>query len=225
MITRKQFKLLKFIDKSMKAEGYPPSYEEMREAMDIKSKSGIHRLIKSLEERGFLRRMENKARAIEIIKIPGYQSTKTQPAPKPSVSASVQWPSDEAIGDTIIPLMGRIAAGSPIEAISTRESDIGIPQHLISGIGEHYALKVVGDSMVGAGILDDDTVIIRRQATASNGEIIVALIRGEEATLKRLRCRGTSIALEAANPDYETRMYRADEVAVQGRLVGLLRSY
>ena len=224
MLTKRQLDLLKYIDKRVKQDGYSPSFEEMKEAMSLKSKSGIHRLIKALEERGFLRRLENRARALEVIKVPSSQSGGAS-VNVPSAPSRIQWPAVESLGDTLVPLMGRIAAGSPIEAISTKEADIGVPPHLISGIGEHFALTVVGDSMVNAGIFDNDTVIIRRQQTADNGEIIVALVRGEEATLKRLRCRGSSIALEAANPDFETRMYRADEVAVQGRLVGLLRSY
>ena len=223
MLTKRQLDLLEFIDRRVSEDGYSPSFEEMKDAMKLRSKSGIHRLIKALEERGFLRRLENRARALEVVKLPGKRGrASVRPAPQ---RPELQWPTVEGLSDLIVPLMGRIAAGSPIEAISTKEAEIGVPPHLISGIGEHFALTVAGDSMVDAGILDSDTAIIRRQQTADNGEIIVALVRGEEATLKRLRCRGSSIALEAANPDYETRMYRADEVAVQGKLVGLMRSY
>ncbi len=224
MLTKRQLDLLKFIDQRVTEDGYSPSFEEMKDAMRLRSKSGIHRLIKALEERGFLRRLENRARALEVVKIPGKRG-RASVRPEPQLHPEPQWPTVEGLGDLIVPLMGRIAAGSPIEAISTKEAEIGVPPHLISGIGEHFALTVSGDSMVDAGILDSDTAIIRRQQTADNGEIIVALVRGEEATLKRLRCRGSSIALEAANPDYETRMFRADEVAVQGKLVGLMRSY
>ena len=224
MLTKRQLDLLEFIDQRVSEDGYSPSFEEMKEAMKLKSKSGIHRLIKALEERGFLRRLENRARALEVVKLPGRRGRASM-GPVTERRPKLQWPSVEGMGDLIVPLMGRIAAGSPIEAISTKEAEIGVPPHLISGIGEHFALTVSGDSMIEAGILDNDTAIIRRQQTADNGEIIVALVRGEEATLKRLRCRGSSIALESANPEFETRMYRADEVAVQGKLVGLMRSY
>ncbi len=224
MLTKRQLDLLKFIDEQVKLNGYSPSFEEMKEALNLKSKSGIHRLIKALEERGFLRRLENRARALEVLKVPGSRR-RSSSANVLHPSSRIHWPSGDTLGDTLLPLMGRIAAGSPIEAISTQEAEIGVPPHMISGIGDHFALTVVGDSMVDAGILDNDTVIIRRQHTADSGDIIVALIRNEEATLKRLRCRGSSIALEAANPNYETRMYRTDEVAVQGRLIGLLRTY
>ena len=224
MLTKRQLDLLEFIDQRVSEDGFSPSFEEMKDAMKLKSKSGIHRLIKALEERGFLRRLENRARALEVVKLPGKRG-RPQLGPAAQPRPELQWPSVEGLGDLIVPLMGRIAAGSPIEAISTKEAEIAVPPHLISGIGEHFALTVSGDSMIDAGILDSDTAIVRRQQTADNGEIIVALVRGEEATLKRLRCRGSSIALEAANPDFETRMYRADEVAVQGKLVGLMRSY
>ncbi len=225
MLTKRQLDLLKYIDNQTRTNGYAPSFDEMREAMKLKSKSGVHRLITALVERGYLQRLENRARALEVVRFPTGTVTAKAPANIPAISTPFDWPAAEAMGDTMVPLMGRIAAGSPIEAISTKESDIAVPPDLVSGIGEHFALKVVGDSMIEAGIFDNDTVVIRRQDTADNGEIIVALIRGEEATLKRLRCRGRSIALEAANPEYETRMYRADEITVQGRLVGLLRSY
>ncbi|MCY3878490.1 MAG: transcriptional repressor LexA [Rhodobacteraceae bacterium] len=224
MLTKRQLALLEIIDQKIQEYGYSPSYEEMKEEMNLKSKSGVHRLIQALEERGFLRRLENRARALEVLKRPDKMGgSETSTATR--MHTEPRWPVAEAVGDFIVPLMGRIAAGSPVEAISTREADIGVPPHLITGIGEHFALTVSGDSMIDAGILDQDTAIIRKQQTAENGEIIVALIRGEEATLKRLRCRGSSVALEAANPEFETRMYRADEVAVQGKLVGLLRSY
>lgn len=228
MLTKRQLQLLMYIDERVKEDGYSPSFEEMKNALDLKSKSGVHRLITSLVERGFLTRLKNRARALEVVKLPNEQARITTPPKPPHFSmgsSNIEWPKMEPIGETVVPMMGRIAAGSPIEAISSKMSDIGVPPDLISGIGDHFALTVVGDSMIGAGILDNDKVIIRRQPTADNGEIIVALVRGEEATLKRLRCHGSSVALEAANPEFETRVYRANEIAVQGRLVGLIRGY
>ena len=227
MLTKRQLELLKYIDVRIKEDGYSPSFDEMMIELELKSKSGVHRLIESLVERGFLRRLRNRARALEVVKLPNEEARVSLPHPaSPFAHAKPRgWQSDQPVGDTVLPLMGRIAAGTPIEAISTRESDVSVPPQLVNGIGEHFALEVDGDSMEGAGIHHEDIIIVRRQETADNGEIIVALIRGEEATLKRLRCNGPSIALEAANPKYETRVYKGDEISVQGRLVGLIRRY
>lgn len=234
MLTRKQQELLLFIHERMKETGIPPSFDEMKEALDLASKSGIHRLITALEERGFIRRLPNRARALEVIKLPESYSTSLQPrrgfapsviegslgkAPPPPVVA----PSNED-NSVSVPVMGRIAAGVPISAIQNNTHDISIPSEML-GNGEHYALEVRGDSMIEAGILDGDTVIIRNTNNASPGEIIVALVDDEEATLKRFRRKGASIALEAANPAYETRIFGPDRVKIQGKLVGLIRRY
>lgn len=227
MLTKRQLELLKYIDERIKEDGYSPSFDEMMVEMGLRSKSGVHRLVESLVERGFLQRLRNRARALEVVKLPNEEARVPLPHPaSPFANAKpLGWQSEQPVGDTVLPMMGRIAAGTPIEAISTRESDVSVPPHLVNGIGEYFALEVDGDSMEGAGINHEDIIIVRRQETADNGEIIVALIRGEEATLKRLRCHGPSIALEAANPKYETRVYKGDEVSVQGRLVGLIRRY
>ena len=242
MLTRKQMDLLQFIHRRVQADGVAPSFDEMKEALDLRSKSGIHRLITALEERGFIRRLAHRARAIEIIRIPETMDS-TAPAPaggtttaaaftprviegardggaRPAGALPIQ--PAEAMD---LPVMGRIAAGTPIEAISDVARHVGVPGEMVSGQGQHYALEVKGDSMIEAGINDGDIVVIREQTTADNGDIVVALIHDSEATLKRLRRKGDTIALEAANPAYETRLLRADEVAVQGRLVGLIRSY
>jgi repressor LexA len=234
MLTRKQFELLRFIHERLRESGVPPSFDEMKDALDLKSKSGIHRLIMALEERGFIRRLPNRARALEVIKLPdgvaGAQAPRGRFSPsivqgglgkvKPASS-----PSEEDARATIaIPVMGRIAAGTPVSAIQSRSHNVSLPADML-GAGEHYALEVRGDSMVEAGILDGDTVVIRKQDTANTGDIIVALIDDEEATLKRLRKRGSSIALEAANPAYETRVLGPDRVKIQGRLVNLMRRY
>jgi repressor LexA len=236
MLTRKQHELLMFIHERMKESGIPPSFDEMKEALDLASKSGIHRLITALEERGFIRRLPNRARALEVIKLPESMSPGLggprrfspsviegslgkKPVPAPSASND-----DDSAAAVSIPVMGRIAAGVPIDAIQHRTHSISVPPDMISG-GEHYALEVKGDSMIEAGIFDGDTVIIRNASTASPGEIIVALVDDEEATLKRFRRKGASIALEAANPAYETRIFGPDRVKVQGRLVGLIRRY
>ncbi|MBN2906509.1 MAG: transcriptional repressor LexA [Rhodobacteraceae bacterium] len=229
MLTRKQLDLLEFIHKRMQRDGVPPSFDEMKDALDLRSKSGIHRLITALEERGFIRRLAHRARAIEIIKLPdamearGFQPSVIQggaPPPPPAHALPV-----EAAGALELPVMGRIAAGTPIEAISDVSHHVAVPGTMLSGRGRHYALEVKGDSMIEAGINDGDVVVIREQNTAENGEIVVALVEGHEATLKRFRRKGEMIALEAANPAYETRLLRADQVKVQGRLVGLIRSY
>ncbi|MDO9428005.1 MAG: transcriptional repressor LexA [Methylobacterium sp.] len=250
MLTRKQLDLLQFIQQRMSEGGVPPSFDEMKDALDLKSKSGIHRLITALEERGFLRRLPNRARAIEVIRMPeslGGQAgaVKASPPPEarrftPSVveggkgkapverMPAARLPTTRATdGDgraITIPVMGRIAAGTPISAIQEQSHSVTLSPDFLSG-GEHYALEVRGDSMVDAGILDGDLVVIRKQDTANTGDIIVALIDDEEATLKRLRRRGSSIALEAANPAYETRVLGPDRVQIQGRLVSLVRRY
>jgi repressor LexA len=233
MLTRKQNELLRFIHERLQEEGVPPSFEEMKEALDLRSKSGIHRLIMALEERGFIRRLPNRARAIEVLRLP---ESATVSVPRPQkFSPSVingnlgrrATPAGRETGGeppVMVPLMGRIAAGTPISAIQTRLDTIAMPPDYLGG-GEHFALEVRGDSMIDAGILENDMVIIRKQDTAETGDIVVALIDDEEATLKRLRKRGASIALEAANPAYETRIFGPDRVKVQGKMVSLLRRY
>ncbi len=248
MLTRKQHELLIFIDRHLRTTGFSPSFEEMKEALKLKSKSGIHRLITALEERGFLHRRAHRARALEVIRLPDSLAPKrgaeaaaaapasaaTPPAAAPFTPnvirgnfaahlAGVQKAANEAAA-VHLPLYGRIAAGLPIEALRDSGSGVEVPAAML-GAGEHYALEVAGDSMVEAGILDGDTVLIRRGDTADNGSIVVALVDESEVTLKRLRRRGNSIALEAANPRYETRIFGPDRVKVQGRLVGLLRKY
>ena len=232
MLTRKQLELLDFIRQRVDADGVPPSFDEMKDALDLKSKSGIHRLITALEERGFIRRLAHRARALEILKLPeamekpGFQPkviTGDKPAPAPRRPAAAM---EVATVDAMdIPLMGRIAAGVPIEAISHVTHHIAVPGSLLSGHGSHYALEVKGDSMIEAGINDGDIVVIREQQTAENGDIVVALVEDAEATLKRFRRRGSMIALEAANPAYETRVFPDHMIKVQGKLVGLIRSY
>jgi repressor LexA len=243
MLTRKQYELLMFIHERVRESGIPPSFDEMKDALDLKSKSGIHRLITALEERGFLRRMEKRARALEIVKLPENVAETLRPATTRSqaqrmspgrhrggVSADARGAGSprramgDAEGSVNVPLVGRIAAGTPIEALQNKLADVPVPSGMV-GRGDHYALEVTGDSMINAGILDGDTVIIQESDTANTGEIVVALIDNNEATLKRLRRRGDSIALEAANPAYETRLYGSDRVRVQGKLVGLIRRY
>jgi repressor LexA len=234
MLTRKQQELLLFIHERMKESGVPPSFDEMKDALDLASKSGIHRLITALEERGFIRRLPNRARAIEVIKLPEAYSSSLQPRRgfSPSViegslgktPVAAQKPVEDTSNSVSVPVMGRIAAGVPISAIQNNTHDITVPAEML-GSGEHYALEVKGDSMIEAGILDGDTVIIRNASNANPGDIIVALVDDEEATLKRFRRRGASIALEAANPAYETRIFGPDRVKIQGKLVGLIRRY
>jgi repressor LexA len=233
MLTRKQSELLRFIHERLQAEGVPPSFDEMKDALALRSKSGIHRLILALEERGFIRRLANRARAIEVLRLPESATVATPRGQKfaPSVIAGNLGrvrprggPEAEAISAAMIPVMGRIAAGTPIAAIQTRVDTIAMPPEFL-GAGEHFALEVRGDSMIEAGIMEADTVILRKQDTAETGDIVVALIDDEEATLKRLRKRGASIALEAANPAYETRIFGPDRVRIQGKLVSLLRRY
>jgi len=234
MLTRKQHELLMFINQRLAATGVSPSFDEMKDALNLRSKSGIHRLISGLEERGFIRRLAHRARALEVIKLPDEVAVPT-PAEKSRFSPTVirgdfsgalagsPTPADSEAVD--LPLYGRIAAGTPIEALRDQTASIGVPAALLGRNGEHYALEVAGDSMVDAGILDGDTVIIQRCETAENGSIVVALVDNLEVTLKRLRRRGASIALEPANQAYETRIFGPDRVKVQGKLVGLLRRY
>lgn len=237
MLTRKQLELLVFINERLKEAGIPPSFDEMKEALDLASKSGIHRLITALEERGFIRRLPNRARALEVIKLPdaispslnqprkfspsvieGSLGRRTEPAKRPAAG------NDDSESAVSVPVMGRIAAGVPIDAIQHQTHTVAVPPEML-GAGDHYALEVKGDSMIEAGILDGDTVIIRETSSANPGEIVVALVDDQEATLKRFRRKGASIALEAANPAYETRIFGPDRVKVQGRLVGLIRRY
>ena len=244
MLTRKQHQLLTFINERLNATGVAPSFDEMKEALGLKSKSGIHRLITGLEERGFIRRLAHRARALEVLRLPdetgvdrpsatvtkpdgfaphvieGGLDTRTPPITAPS---EITGPVGDG-AEVEVPLLGKIAAGTPIEALSDPTRHVAVPPSLL-GSGNHYCLEVEGDSMINAGILDGDTVIIRRANNAENGAIVVALVEGQEATLKRLRKRNNSVALEAENPAYETRIFGPDQVEVQGVLVGLLRHY
>jgi repressor LexA len=230
MLTRKQHELLMFIHERIRETGVSPSFDEMKEALDLASKSGIHRLITALEERGFLRRLAHRARALEVVKMPQQATAASPPkgrAPfRPQVVEGVRMPESGVMASDVrdLPILGRIAAGTPIDAIQHERDRLPVPEAML-GAGEHFILEVQGDSMIDAGILDGDQVIIKRGDTAHSGEIVVALIKGEEATLKRLRKKGASIALEAANPAYETRIFGPDQVQVQGKLVGLLRRY
>lgn len=232
MLTRKQYELLRFINERLKEAGVPPSFDEMKDALDLRSKSGIHRLITALEERGFIRRLPNRARAIEVIKLPELSASggSSRRGFTPSViegnlgkgrSASS---ADDGERPVAVPVMGRIAAGTPIEALQTRSHTISVPPDML-GSGEHYALEVRGDSMVDAGILDGDMALIQRNESADTGDIVVALIDDEEATLKRFRRRGASIALEPANTAYEVRILPPNRVKIQGKLIGLYRKY
>jgi len=234
MLTKKQLDLLEFIHKRVQRDGVPPSFDEMKEALDLRSKSGIHRLITALEERGFIRRLAHRARALEIVKLPEALEAKLGGAPssfqprvidgdRPDSLPSGAMPLENS-GAVDLPVMGRIAAGVPIAAISEVSHNVTVPASMV-GKGDHYALEVKGDSMIDAGINDGDVVIIRESRTADNGDIVVALVEDAEATLKRYRRNGDMIALEAANPAYEPRLLRGDQVKVQGRLVGLIRSY
>lgn len=236
MLTRKQYELLVYIDRHLKQTGFSPSFEEMKEALNLKSKSGIHRLIEALEERGYLGRRHHRARALEVLRLP---ENMAQAAAEPEADAAGFSPNvirgdftpklsgvraaNEA-GSVQLPLYGRIAAGLPIEALRDTSHMIDVPMSLL-GNGEHYALEVSGDSMIEAGILDGDTVIIRKGENAENGQIVVALVDDTEVTLKRLRRRGNSIALEPCNAKHETRIFPSDRVRVQGRLVALIRHY
>ncbi|MAL79690.1 MAG: repressor LexA [Sneathiella sp.] len=251
MLTKKQHQLLLYIHECLETRGVSPSFDEMKEALDLKSKSGIHRLITGLTERGFIRRLPHRARALEVLKLPDDLRHRTAAdkasapksrenlvevnfMPRKDLPVGLSFPHDDGDDDELdaaddhnlitLPLYGRIAAGLAIEALSNPDSFIDIPADMI-GKGRHFCLEVAGDSMIEAGILDGDTVIIRESETAENGKIVVALIDDNEVTLKRLRRKGGSIALEAANPAYETRIFGPDQVKVQGHLVGLFRRY
>ena len=234
MLTKKQHELLMFINQRLAATGVAPSFDEMKDALRLRSKSGIHRLISGLEERGFIRRLPHRARALEVIKLPG-ESAVAASAERSRFSPTVirgdfaaALPGAPVAPDSAaaeLPLYGRIAAGTPIEALRDQSTTVAVPGSLLSRGREHYALEVAGDSMVDAGIFDGDTVIIERAETADNGVIVVALVDNEEVPLKRLRRRGASIALEPANQTFETRIFGPDRVKVQGRLVGLMRRY
>jgi repressor LexA len=238
MLTRKQYELLMFIHERLKEQGVPPSFDEMKEALDLRSKSGIHRLITALEERQFIRRLPHRARALEVIRLPesvaptlaSGRGRRFAPsvvegglgkAPPRAERSGASAPANDVVA---IPVMGRIAAGTPISAIQNHTHTISMPVDMLAG-GDHFALEVRGDSMVEAGIFDGDTVLIKRQDAAETGDIVVALVDDEEATLKRLRRRGASVALEAANPAYETRIFGPDRIRIQGKLVGLYRRY
>src|SRR5258708_1961348 len=237
MLTRKQFELLRFIHERLKEAGVPPSFDEMKDALDLRSKSGIHRLITALEERGFIRRLPNRARAIEVIRLPesvghgmgmgmGGRARGFTPSVIEGNLGRGRVVSDEDNGRPIaVPAMGRIAAGTPIEAIQNKSSVINMPPDMLTAGGEHFALEVRGDSMIEAGILDGDIALIKKSEAADTGDIVVALIDEEEATLKRFRRRGASIALEPANPSYEVRILPPNRVRIQGKMVGLFRKY
>lgn len=230
MLTRKQLDLLKFIHIRVAADGVSPSFDEMKEALNLKSKSGIHRLITALEERGFIRRLAHRARAIEIIKLPDgiaslppapnvvavdFSKAKSDFADAPEAQAEAQ----------SVPLLGRIAAGTPIEAIQQTIDHIAVPRDMLSRSADHYALEVKGDSMIDAGIHEGDIIVVKRQDSADDGDIVVALVEDQEATLKTLRRRSGAVELHAANPNYETQRYHAGQVKIQGRMVGLIRTY
>lgn len=228
MLTKKQHQLLLLINHRLADDGVPPSFEEMKKALGLRSKSGVHRLITGLEERGFIRRIPHRARALEVLRLP-------KPAPEATgfrpnvIQGGKDAPAASAAPATSaapveIPLYGRIAAGLPIEALTDPSVYVPIPPDML-GSGEHYALEIAGDSMIQAGIMDGDTVVIRKAERADNGQIVVALVGGDQVTLKRWRLRGDKVALEPCNPEHETRIFPADQVRVQGRLVGLLRRY
>lgn len=224
MLTSKQKELLLFIHERIRQDGVSPSFDEMKEALNLASKSGIHRLITALEERGFIKRLANRARALEVLKLPDSATAAAPPRGRQTFRPSVVGAPPPAVSEKSIPVLGRIAAGVPIEAIQHETARIHPPSDLPEG-DEHFALEVKGDSMIEAGILDGDLVILKRTDDANTGDIVVALIDDEEATLKRLRKKGASIALEAANPAYETRIFGPDRVRIQGRLVALVRRY
>ncbi|NQV48263.1 MAG: transcriptional repressor LexA [Rhodospirillaceae bacterium] len=237
MLTKKQYELLVFIDRKLKDTGISPSFDEMKDALGLASKSGIHRLISGLEERGFIRRLAHRARALEVLRLPdnapGAAANVSGFSPNVikgefKISGASQNSAEKSSGAASeaveLPLYGRIAAGTPIEAMRDPSNTLSIPPSML-GSGEHYALEVDGDSMIEAGIHDGDTVIIRHGENADNGAIVVAIVDNEEVTLKRLRRKGHSIALEPANKDYETRIFGPDRVKVQGQLVGLIRKY
>ena len=230
MLTRKQHELLNFIHGHIRNNGISPSFDEMKDALNLKSKSGIHRLITALEERGFIRRLAHRARALEVLKLPesvlpgGVDRAPNVIQGEFSNYVREQRPSAEHDDIVSMPLYGRIAAGTPIEALRNPDNFVDVPRSMLAR-GEHFALEVAGDSMIDAGILDGDTVVLQRRETAENGAIVVALIDDNEATLKRLRRKGNSVALEPANQGYETRIFPPDRVKIQGQLIGLLRRY
>ncbi len=224
MLTRKQLNLLEFIEDNTSENGVSPSFEEMKEALNLKSKSGIHRLILALEERGFIRRLPHRARALEVIKRInktglGISAHKQK---VPPVTVAFGQPETRGVGQ--IPYLGRIAAGAPIEAISDISNEISIPPSMI-GQGQHFALEVKGESMIEAGINDGDIVVIKEQNQANSGDIVVALIDDQEATLKKFHKKGSLIELEAANQNFQKQVYESSKVTIQGKLVGLLRTY
>ena len=234
MLTKKQRELLLFINQRLTATGVSPSFDEMKDALRLKSKSGIHRLVSGLEERGFIRRLPHRARALEVVKLPEESAAGVVAEPgrfSPTVirgdfTGSLPGaPVAPDVAAVELPLYGRIAAGTPIEALRDQSTTVGVPADMLTRGSEHYALEVAGDSMIDAGILEGDTVIIQRSDTAENGAVVVALVDNEEVTLKRLRRRGASIALEPANKAYETRIFGPDRVKVQGRLVALMRRF
>jgi len=234
MLTRKQFELLRFIHERLKEAGVPPSFDEMKDALDLRSKSGIHRLITALEERGFIRRLPNRARAIEVIKLPesvaqgigaaGRSRGFTPSVIEGNLGKGRASSDDDGSRPVAVPVMGRIAAGTPIEAIENKTHVVNVPPELL-GSGDHFALEIRGDSMIDAGIFDGDTALIKKTEAADTGDIVVAVIDDEEATLKRFRRRGASIALEPANAAYEVRILPPNRVKIQGKLVGLFRRY
>lgn len=231
MLTKKQRDLLLFIHERLQETDVPPSFEEMKDALGLKSKSGIHRLISGLEERGYIERLPHRARALEIKRLPENMQRETSIAESATTNNITEFPNASPSGQAMpanmdaVPLYGKIAAGTPIEAIQHESDTIPLPPGMISGSGEHYALTIEGDSMINAGIHNEDTVIIKRCDTAENGAIIVALVDDQEATLKTLRRAGGKIVLEPENEDYEPRVLEPERVKIQGRLVGLLRSY
>jgi repressor LexA len=234
MLTKKQRELLLFINQRLTATGISPSFDEMKDALRLKSKSGIHRLVSGLEERGFIRRLPHRARALEVVKLPeesaaGVAGERGRFSPtviRGDFTGSLPGaPVAPDVAAVELPLYGRIAAGTPIEALRDQSTTVGVPADMLTRGSEHYALEVAGDSMIDAGILEGDTVIIQRSDTAENGAVVVALVDNEEVTLKRLRRRGASIALEPANKAYETRIFGPDRVKVQGRLVALMRRF
>ena len=228
MLTKRQYQLLMLIEKRLREDGVSPSFEEMKEAIGLKSKSGIHRLISGLEERGFIRRLPNRARALEILRLPENQPeyqilSAGDLVSRQTVGSFSRLSENLAANSVELPLYGKIAAGTPIEALRSNEM-VAVPANMI-GNGEHYALTVAGDSMIEAGILDGDTVIIRRTNTVENGEIAVALVDGCEVTLKKIRRKGNAVLLEPCNKNYETRTYSPERITIQGKLIGLMRNY
>lgn len=228
MLTKRQYQLLMLIEKKLREDGVSPSFDEMKDAIGLKSKSGIHRLISGLEERGFIRRLPNRARALEVLRLPDNQTDDSALSAKTVVdrqtTRSFTRLSENLVANSVeLPRYGKIAAGTPIEALRSNET-VAVPANMV-GNGEHYALTVAGDSMIEAGILDGDTVIIRRADNVENGEIAVALVDGCEVTLKRIRRKGNSIMLVPCNQAYETRIYSPERITIQGKLVGLMRNY